>query len=91
MQAVNNRRRRVVVHFDHFKPYKKRVQTPAKDRSKDKPPQDSTLPRYHFGPELELVDDECEDSVTTPRRNDPPQDRGASSELNAERDDSQNE
>lgn len=42
-----------------------------------KQPQDSTLPRHHFGAEMELVDDKCEDSVTTPHRDDPPQDHGA--------------
>ena len=60
VQDVNNRRRRMVVHFNHLKPYKQRVQTPVKDRARDKPPQDSTLPRHHFGAESELVDDECD-------------------------------
>ena len=91
VQDVNNRRRRMVVHFNRLKPYKQRVQTPVKDRAKDKPPQSSTLPRHHFGAELELVDDECEDSVTTPHSDDPPQDRGANTEQNAEQDDSQSE
>ena len=75
----------MVVHFNHLEPYKQRVQTPVKDRAKDKPPQD----RHHFGAELELVDDECEDSVTTLCRDDPPQDCGANTEQNIEQDDSQ--
>ena len=60
VQDVNNRRRRMVVHFNHLEPYKQRIQTPVKDRARDKPPQDSTLPRHHFGAESELVDDECD-------------------------------
>ena len=79
----------MVVHINHLKSYKQRVQTPVKDRAKDKLPQDIILPRHHFGAELELVDDECEDSVTTLHRDDPPQDCGANAEQNVERDDSQ--
>ena len=88
---VHNRHRKIVVHFNCLKLYKQRLQTPLKDRAKDKLPQDSTLPRHHFGAELELVDDECEDGVTTFCRDDPPRDRGANTEQNVEQDDSQKE
>ena len=45
----------------------------------------------HFGAELELIDDECKDSVTIPRRGDPPQDCGTNSEQNIQQGDLQNE
>ena len=53
--------------------------------------ENGTLPRHQFGAELELVDDECEDSVTTLHRDDPPQNCGANTEPNIVQDDSQNE
>ena len=80
VQDCNNRRKRMVVHFNRLKPY--RVQTTVKVKAKDKPPQDNTQPHHHFGAELELVGDECDGDVVLTYREDPPQDSGADSEPN---------
>ena len=80
----------MVVHFNRLKLYKLRVQTPVKDGTKDKPPQ-NTQTRHHFGAELELVDDECEENVTIPHREDPSQGRGDDTDPNVEQDNPQPE
>ena len=68
----------MVVHFNRLKLYNREPKHQLRTwRAKDKQPQDSTLPRHHFGAEMELVVDKREDSVTTPHRDDPPQDHGA--------------
>ena len=77
VQDCNNRCKRMVVHFNRLKPYKQRVQTTVKVKAKDKPPQDNTQPRHHFGAELELVGDECDGDVVLTYRENPPQDSGA--------------
>ena len=89
VQDINNRCKRMVVHFNRLKPYKQRVQTPLKDKAKDKPSlQDNTQPTHHFGTELELVDDKGEGNITLP---DPPQDGRADTEPNVEQEDPQYE
>ena len=90
VQDCNNRRKRMVVHFNRLKQYKQRVQTTAKVKAKDKPPQDNTQPRHHFGAELELVD-EFEGDVVLTHRGNPPQGGGADIEPNIRQEDSHQE
>ena len=63
-----------------------RVQTTAKVKAKDKPPQDNTQPHHHFGAELELVD-EFEGDVVLTHRGNPPQGGGADIEPNIRQED----
>ena len=85
VQDCSNRRKRMVVHFNRLKQYKQRVQTTAKVKAKDKPPQDNTQPHHHFGAELELVD-EFEGDVVLTHRGNPPQGGGADIEPNIRQD-----
>ena len=70
VQIVNSRRRRVVVHFNHLKPYKLSVPTPAKRKNRRDTKRANTPPAHHFGTELELVDDESEESCPNHRGSD---------------------
>ena len=69
VQDVNNRRRRMVVHFDRLKPYRQSVPTPVK-RKKGGSCQrkEDTTPKQLFGAELELVEEELEESLTSSSR-----------------------
>ena len=71
IQNLQQRRRRLVVHFDRLKPCAENIRlenTTARAGSSSTPPQDRHTPTApHFGEQLEAVDDDLEPDTTTHR------------------------